>query len=56
MVKSMVNSWLPEFSDFNRVFFSPVKVVCNGPNIWFCVILCLSMAGHGRNNVLSCDQ
>ena len=30
MVKSMVNSCLPEFSDFTRVF-SPVKVVCNGP-------------------------
>ena len=30
MVKSMVNSFLPEFSDFTRVF-SPVKVLCNGP-------------------------
>ena len=30
MVKSMVNSYLPEFSDFTRVF-SPVKVLCNGP-------------------------
>ena len=34
MVKSMVNSCLPEFSDFTRVFFfSPVKlkVLCNRP-------------------------
>ena len=30
MVKSVVNSCLPEFSDFTRVF-SPVKVLCNGP-------------------------
>ena len=30
MVKSMVNSCLPEFSDFTRVF-SPVKVLCNRP-------------------------
>ena len=29
MVKSMINSCLPEFSDFTRVFFSPVKVLCN---------------------------
>ena len=30
VVKSMVNSCFPEFSDFTRVF-SPVKVLCNGP-------------------------
>ena len=30
MIKSMINSCLPEFSDFTRVF-SPVKVLCNGP-------------------------
>ena len=30
MVKSMVKSCLPEFSDFTRVF-SLVKVLCNGP-------------------------
>ena len=32
MVMSMVNSCLPEFSEFTRVF-SPVKVLCNGPQI-----------------------
>ena len=30
MVESMVNSCLPEFSDFTRVF-TPVRVLCNGP-------------------------
>ena len=34
MIKSMVNSCLPEFSDFTRVF-SPVKVLCNGPQGWW---------------------
>ena len=32
MVKSMVNSCLPEFSDLTRVF-SPVKMLCNGPHL-----------------------
>ena len=32
MVKSLVNSYLPEFSDFTRVF-SPVRVVCNRSQI-----------------------
>ena len=33
MVKSVVKSCLPEFSDFTRVF-SPVKVLCNGPLVY----------------------
>ena len=43
MVKSMVNSCLPEFSHFTRVS-SPVKVLCNGPQIliWFQTILLIT--------------
>ena len=33
----MVNSCLPEFSDFTRVF-SPVKVLCNGPLVYWTVL------------------